>query len=1040
MSTTSQPVPGEFVRAGFTDARRAERLLTELLGSMPGGTEGADLTSGDAAERAADLVAALSVVADPDEALLGAVRLVEADPSSGSLLAEAGTARDRLLGVLGGSSALADHLVRHPEHAAVIADEAPFGRGRVLPEPQELIERLTEAVAGLSGREGMDALRVAYRRELLLIAAADLVSDEPATLLPQVAAALADLACAALEAAVLLARAETPGQDACRFAVVGMGKCGGRELNYISDVDVVFLAGVAEGEGTAHSLDAALAVGAKLASAVMRICSQSTGEGALWQVDAALRPEGKAGPLVRSLDSHRGYYERWAKTWEFQALLKARHAAGDEELTAQWLELVRPMVWEASARDGFVENVQAMRRRVEEHVPTGEAPWQLKLGPGGLRDIEFSVQLLQLVHGRTDDELHSGTTLEALAALSDGGYVGRDDAAALDEAYRFLRVLEHRVQLHRLRRTHLMPSSETDQRRLGRSLGERRDPASAVVQRWRAQQREVRRLHERLFYRPLLAAVAKLSPDVVRLSPEAAQERLAALGFRDPAGAMRHLTSLTEGVSRRATIQRHLLPVMLGWFADGADPDAGLLAFRRISDTLGTTHWYLKMLRDEGSAAERLAHVLSTSRYAVDLLIKAPESVALLGEPNGLHPVGKETLRARMTAAGERHEQVADAFAGIRAVRARELLRLVLADLVGELDQPGLRAALTELTEELLSAALAVATRSVVGEGTPAVRMLIVGMGRLGGREMGYSSDADLMFVYEPLEGSSGGGEQASEIITVLRKGLAGSGPDPTLELDAALRPEGKSGPLVRSLESYAAYYQRWSAGWESQALLRARPLAGSEELAASFSALIDPLRWPDDGIDQGAVRDIRRLKARMEGERLPRGADPRTHFKLGLGGLSDVEWVVQLTQLQHAHEHDGLRTTGTLSALAAAVEADLIQADDAQVLRTSWALASRLRDAGVLWRGRPVDSVPSDAREAEGVSRILGRAPGQGGELAEEWRRNARRCRHVVERLLYGGPLHPVEATPAGGAPARGSTGAPGGRGSQRRSGPARS
>nr|WP_281497498.1 bifunctional [glutamine synthetase] adenylyltransferase/[glutamine synthetase]-adenylyl-L-tyrosine phosphorylase [Ornithinimicrobium sp. F0845] len=997
-------MPGELVRAGFTDARRAERLLAELLGSMPGEPAGDDLTG------------ALSVTADPDQALLAAVRLVEADPATGALLAEAGTARDRLLAVLGGSSALGDHLVRHPEHATVLADPEPFGRGQRFPDPEPLCERLTAAVAGLTGREGMDALRVAYRRELLLIAAADLVAEDPVELLPDVAAALADLAAAALEAAVVLARAETEGAENVRFAVIGMGKTGGRELNYISDVDVVFLVAPRQtdartdadaGERSAYSsLDDAIAVGTSLATAVMRICGQSTGEGSLWQVDAALRPEGKNGPLLRSLESHREYYQRWARTWEFQALLKARHVAGDETLSEEWLDLVRPMVWEASARDGFVENVQAMRRRVEEHVPAAEAPWQLKLGPGGLRDIEFSVQLLQLVHGRTDEELHSGTTLEALAALRDGGYVARDDAHALDDAYRFLRVLEHRVQLHRLRRTHLMPSTEADQRRLGRSLGERGDAATAVVQRWRAQQREVRRLHERLFYRPLLAAVAKLSSDEVRLSPEAARVRLGALGFRDPAGAMRHLESLTDGVSRRATIQRHLLPVMLGWFADGADPDAGLLAFRRISDTLGTTHWYLKMLRDEGSAAERLAHVLATSRYAVELLIQAPESVSLLGEPTGLQPVSRETLHSRMVAAAERHEDPADAFTGIRAVRARELLRLVLADLVGEIDQPALRAALTELTDELLSAALLIATRAVVGDADPAARMLVVGMGRLGGREMGYASDADVMYVFEPVEGAEGAQAQASEIIAVLRKGLSGNGPDPVLELDADLRPEGKSGPLVRSLESYAVYYDRWSAGWESQALLRARSVAGDQDLAQRFTALIDPLRWPDDGIDQGAVRDIRRLKARMEGERLPRGADPRTHFKLGLGGLSDVEWVVQLTQLQHAHEHSGLRTTGTLAALNAAVEAGLIAEGDASVLRRSWTLASRLRDAGVLWRGRAVDSVPSDSREAEGISRILDRPPGHGGELAEEWRRAARRCRAVVERLLYGGPL----------------------------------
>ena len=843
---------------------------------------------------------------------------------------------------------------------------------------------------------------------------ADLTAGDPMQAVPVAAAALADLAGAAVEAALELAAAEVDGADRARVSVIGMGKCGGRELNYISDVDVIFLAAPSNGVDEAE----AMRVATNVASAVMRICGQATGEGSLWQVDAALRPEGKQGPLIRSLASHREYYQRWANTWEFQALLKARPIAGDDELAREWLDIVRPMVWEAGSREGFVEGVQAMRRRVESNVPAAEAGRQLKLGPGGLRDIEFSVQLLQLVHGRADESLRSGTTLEALAALRDGGYVGRDDAAALDQAYRLLRALEHRVQLHRMKRSHLMPTAEADLRRLGRSLGERGEAERAIVQRWRAQQLEVRRLHERLFYRPLLQAVAKLSPDHLRLSPEAARTRLAALGFRDPGGALRHLEALTTGVSRRATIQRTLLPVMLGWFADGADPDAGLLAFRRISDSLGTTHWYLGMLRDEGTAAQRLARVLSSSRYAVDLLIKSPETVALLGDPHALAPLPLDTLVTRMSAAAQRQEEAAETFQAIRSVRARELVRIVLTDLVGGGEQTAVRAGLTDVTDAYLSAALMAATRIVAQRREVPqldVELIVIGMGRLGGCELGYTSDADVMYCYRPRPGSEDDtadrgsddtadhGKQASEVIAELRKGLSGNGPDPTLELDADLRPEGRSGPLVRSLESFGTYYARWSAGWEAQALLRARVVAGDEALAADYTALIDPLRWSEDGLDQSGLRQMRKLKARMEAERLPRGADPRTHFKLGLGGLTDVEWVVQLLQLQHAATVPGLRTTGTLTALEAAREADLVSAVDAQVLRESWTLASRLRDVGVLWRGRPVDSVPSDLRDAEGMARILGRPPGHGAELAGEWRRQARRARHVVERLFYG-------------------------------------
>ncbi|WP_281965962.1 bifunctional [glutamine synthetase] adenylyltransferase/[glutamine synthetase]-adenylyl-L-tyrosine phosphorylase [Serinicoccus marinus] len=1040
----------QLARGGFQDSGRAARLLAEVLeriAAPDGGagaaadTDAADIGTDSAGQGHADqhddagtapapraevdvpgLVADLGAGADPDAALLLLVRLLDprstgadgtrCDEATLPVVASGGEPRRRLLTLLGGSVALGEGLLRHPEHVPDVAE------GRA-PEPWTVVE----AVRGLTGRAGADALRVAYRRQLLRVATADLCSPDPVRLMPAVGGALADLAAAALEGALLLARAEVEDEESCALTVVAMGKTGGRELNYLSDVDVIFLAAPQAGAEEAE----AVAVGARLASAVMRICGDATAEGTLWQVDAALRPEGKNGPLVRSLESHREYYQRWAKTWEFQALLKARVVAGDGELGQRWLDIVEPMVWDAAGRDNFVDEVQSMRRRVEQHVRRDEVDRQIKLGPGGLRDIEFSVQLLQLVHGRADPALRSRTTLEALAALRDGGYVGREDAHALDEAYRLLRCLEHRVQLHRMKRTHLVPTGEADLRRLGRALGERGDADRAVMQRWKQVRREVRRLHERLFYRPLLSAVARLSYDEARLSPEAARERLAALGFRDPAGAMRHLEALTDGVSRRATIQRHLLPVMLSWFADGADPDAGLLAFRRISDALGTTHWYLGMLRDEGSAAQRLARVLSSSRYAVDLLIRSPETVALLGDEGELVAPDKQALVARMTAAATRQESAEEAFASVRSVRARELVRIVLGDLAAGWDGPQVRQALSDLTDAYLEGALGVATRRVLerrGEDAAAA-LLLVGMGRLGGREVGYASDADVMYVYDPLPGATPelAAEQATDIVAELRKGLTGNGPDPVLELDAGLRPEGKAGPLVRSLEGYRTYYERWSAGWESQALLRARPVAGDPRLGEAFSEMIRPLRWPDGGIGDDAVRQIRKLKARMEAERLPRGADPRTHLKLGMGGLSDVEWVAQLLQLQHAHDHPGLRTTSTIDALRAAGEAGLLSEQDQEPLVHAWCVASQLRDAGIVWRGRPVDSVPSDLRDAEGMSRVMRRGPGTGTSLAQDWRRTARHAREVVERLFYG---NKPPGTGGDGETLRRATGAP--------------
>ncbi|MET9340923.1 bifunctional [glutamine synthetase] adenylyltransferase/[glutamine synthetase]-adenylyl-L-tyrosine phosphorylase [Nonomuraea sp. NPDC003804] len=955
-------------KLGFADAARAERLVAEIDGPW--------------------LLDAFAAVADPDLALLSLTRLAERDPAVLDALRSDEGLRARLLGVLGLSAALGEHLITHPGQWRSLAGEPAPAR----PGEEELRAALLRAVGAdpeapepgptASHQGAKQALQSAYRQRLLLLAARDVTG---AASFAEVTAELSDLAGAALEAGLAVARAEVDSTGV-RLAVIGMGKCGARELNYISDVDVVFVAEPADGADETKALRTAT----RLAQAMMRACS------ALWEVDAGLRPEGRAGPLVRTLGSHLAYYQRWAKTWEFQALLKARPVAGDTALGAAYVSAVDELVWNAAARENFVEDVQAMRRRVEAHV-SEEGDRQLKLGPGGLRDIEFAVQLLQLVHGRLDPLLRRRATLPALAALSRGGYVGRDDARGLAEAYTFLRQVEHLLQLHRLRRTHVVPSGSDDLRRLGRALKLGPDPAAAFTRQWKKHAMEARRLHEKLFYRPLLQAVARLPDTEARLSTAAATARLQALGYHDPAGALRHIAALTTGVSRRAAIQRTLLPVMLGWFADAPDPDAGLLGFRQVSDRLGTTPWYLRLLRDETAVAARMARVLGTSRYATDLLTRAPEGVAMLGSDADLRPRPVAALRAEAAAAVSRHTDAEATVAAVRALRRRELFRTAVADLSGLTDIETVGVALSELNDVTIQAALDAALAKVRAErrGEPLGAFAVIAMGRLGGMECSYASDADVMFVAERPEA---GFAVANE----LRRLLSLPAPDPPLPIDPDLRPEGRQGPLVRTLASYRAYYARWSSPWESQALLRARFCAGDAELGAAFVEMIDDLRHPPGGLPQESVREIRRLKARMEAERLPRGADPTLHTKLGRGGLSDVEWVAQLLQLRHAATEPALRTTRTLEALRAAASRGLLDPADAEVLADSWRFASRIRDAIMLVKGRAGDMVPSGAHERRLLARTLGYPPDGSEDFVNDYRRVTRRARQVVERVFY--------------------------------------
>jgi len=988
MSGRTTSSRSELARLGFAELSESlERIagLEARFGpDLPLPSSGAAAAWGDAA--------------DPDGALRLLERLLERAPDELRPVLSDPAATRRLLRLLGASVGLGEFLHRRPAELALLLEPVspPWDQERYAAS-------LAEAVDGATDEDARVRLRVRYRRHLAQIALYDVLHDAPTEAFPAVAAGLADLAGAALEVAVQIARREVPFPAAdvadTPLAVIAMGKAGARELNYVSDVDVIFVTEPTRDEdaGTGVGTDRAVLIATRLAVAATHAITDLAAEPALWEVDANLRPEGKDGALVRTLESHVAYYERWAKEWEFQALLKARPIAGSADLGARYAAAVAPFVWNSAKRPGFVESVQRMRERVTENIPDAEVDRQIKLGPGGLRDVEFTVQLLQLVHGRDDETVRVRSTLEAMEALSDAGYVGRSEAARFGPDYALLRVLEHRIQLRRLQRTHLMPSDEEELRVLARSSGVAVS-ASALETRWRAVKLEVRGLHERLFYRPLLSVVAATDGDIV-LTSDQAVDRLGAIGFADPSGALGHIRALTQGTSRRAAIQRNLLPVLLRWMAEGPAPDRALLAFRRLSDTLGESSWFLRMLRDSSGAAHSLTTVLSESAFLAGLLERFPEAVAWLDEPESLlRPRPIESLLAEMTATTARHgDDVDGAAALVRSARRRETLRLGMAAVLGYLDVDALGPALSDVTEATLAGALALARRNA----PDGLEFGIIAMGRYGGRELGFGSDADVLYVHRATGLEPEVASRAAQVIVRELGRLTEDAIHP-FELDIDLRPEGKNGPVVRTLESYGAYYARWSLTWEAQALLRARGAVGDDTLLRDFEHLADRTRYPEQ-IDDHQVREVRRIKARVESERLPRGADPARHLKLGRGSLSDVEWFVQLLQLQHAARVPALRTTSTLEALAAAVAAGFIEEPDAERLGAAWRFASRTRSALVLWSGKTTDVLPVDRIQLEGIARLMEYPPGSATRLEEDYLGITRRARQVFEREFYG-------------------------------------
>ena len=993
---TERPRLPSVGRLGLIDPRAGERL------AQLGWTGHDDRTH-------VDLLWSLGRAPDPDAALRAVIRLSE-NPATGwdelnaALLTES-SLRGRLFAVLGSSLTLADHLAAHPQSWKLL-------RGKIkLPTPDQLRQSFTACVdealavpdAGPSSPPGsvVSKLHTLYRDHLLVLAALDVaatVEDEPVMAFTVVAAHLADMADAALAAALRVAEVTVCGDRAPpRLAVIAMGKCGARELNYVSDVDVIFVAERAD------------PLSARVASEMMRVASA-----AFFAVDAGLRPEGRSGELVRTVESHTAYYQRWAKTWEFQALLKARAAVGDAELGERYLAALMPMVWVACEREDFVVEVQAMRRRVEQLVPADVRAREIKLGTGGLRDVEFAVQLLQLVHGRCDESLHVASTVDALAALSQGGYIGREDAANLTASYEFLRLLEHRLQLQRLKRTHLLPEVDDEEavRWLARAAhmrpDGRRDAAGVLREEIKHHNLRVSQLHAKLFYQPLLESIGPASLEIANgMTSAAAERQLAALGYEGPQTALKHMSALVNQSGRRGRVQSVLLPRLLNWMSYAPDPDGGLLAYRRLSDALAGESWYLATLRDKPAVAKRLMHVLGTSVYVPDLLMRAPRVIQSYGDAPGgpklLETDPAAVARGLITSAA-RYRDPVRAIAGARALRRRELARIGSADLLGMLELREVCRALTSVWVAVLQAALdAMIRANLPEEGKAPAAIAVIGMGRLGGAELGYGSDADVLFVCEP----AGGVEEslamrwAALVAEQVRALLGTSSVDPPLEVDANLRPEGRNGPLVRTLGAYAVYYAQWAQPWEIQALLRAHAVAGDPDLGRRFMLMADETRYPPHGVSAAAVQEIRRIKARVESERLPRGADPNTHTKLGRGGLADIEWTVQLLQLQHAHEIPALHNTSTLESLDAIAAADLVPAEEVDLLRQAWLTATGARNALVLVRGKPTDQLPGPGRQLNTVAVAAGWPNDDGSEFLDNYLRVTRRAKAVVRKVF---------------------------------------
>ena len=588
-----------------------------------------------------------------------------------------------------------------------------------------------------------------------------------------------------------------------------MGKLGARELNYFSDIDVMF---VASGD---------IERATRAAESLLSELGGNSPEGQAYSIDANLRPEGRTGALVRSLDAFLEYYRRWAEPWEFQALLKARASAGQLELGQELVDQTRNFVFPDEVTSEHIASIRAMKERVEKHVlrtarrsKSHEAN-DVKLGPGGIRDIEFSVQLLQLVHGSADPSVRAPATIDALLQLVSGGYIAEEDAAGLSVAYRWLRNVEHRLQLRQERRVRMLPVDDDSRAEIAHAMGFGDGGFESALARFDSVHNsvlaDVRGRFEKLFYRPMIETLAEGGG--IRLSEEALEQRLRVLGYRDVKRAARTLSGLVAGTSRRAKLLRLLTPAQLRWLASTPLPDEGLFGFLRVSESLGSRLDALGSLRDNPPGLEFLAKVLGSGRLLSEVLSHVPEELSSIADPRGPGKPKDRDRLVREAAASLEWREPEKKLDGLRRFKRREMLRVALSDLAGEADLVAVGRGLSDLADACLETALIDCD----------IPFAVIGMGKLGGRELSYSSDIDVMFVHgaDPATAERVAEKLIKTIGEVTPEGQA-------FRIDAALRPEGKSGPLARSLESFLEYYERWSRPWEHQALL-ARACCGGQ-------------------------------------------------------------------------------------------------------------------------------------------------------------------------------------------------------------------
>ena len=912
-----------------------------------------------------------------------------------------------LFKLLGSSAYLSDVLIRQGSVWPALFLERMKSQRKTVGEHQVELEAMLKASQSLD--ELCAGLRRHKQREYLRIGARDLL---PAVSLEETVRELTALAEGSLEAAYRFCRAEVerdfgallvPGtQKPNRFVILGLGKLGGGELNFSSDIDVIFLYEEDEGEssggrrGKTTPREFFTAIGKKIIHAM----GQVSEEGFVFRIDLRLRPMGASGPLVPSAGSAMVYYESWGQCWERAALIKARPVAGDREFGSHFLKEIEPFIYRRYLDYTTVDELRHMKMRIENELLSADGKERnIKLGYGGIREIEFFTQAMQLVNGGYEPRIREPNTLRALAQLVQHGFITQPDREKLSDAYRFLRQVEHKVQMVQEAHAHSIPESEDEEQALARRLGygadKKQNERQLFWQDHRKHTRTVRNIFDRLFYSAQKDIIQEGASEVGLIwhdldRQEIIVPELERAGFADPRKAYENLLSVRDGEvyappsPRRLKVMRSLGPALITEIAKSSAPDQALLNLSKFSHRLGGRTGFLTLLAENPATMRLLITLFADSQFLTDLFLNRPELIDTLirGDLTRIKKSRNEMLAELQSILTESGDLEAKLNA-LRRYKTEEFIRIGLHDLGGAIELEAVLKQLSNLAEACLEGALQLTLEELQQKFGPIYpsRFAVLGMGKMGGRELDYNSDLDLVFIYDaPEDAQSRGGSQgklgAHEFYVRLGQKLITYLSAPTEEgiaykIDMQLRPSGKSGPLVCSLDGYREYHKTSSLLWERQALIKARFVAGDPALGKQIEKVTESFAY-GQGLTLEGIGEIHHLRMRMERE-LSGEDETRFNLKKGRGGLVDIEFLIQMLQLAHGFRHPELRRKETLLALRALHEKKILMKNEYKLLSEGYLFLRTLDHRLRLERDQSLDAFEREPERLERIAHALG-------------------------------------------------------------------